>query len=393
MVGGGLLGSAVAYELACLGASVTLVDRRDAGQATAAGAGILSPETGAWGSAARHRFALRAGAHYPSLVERIEEDGGGTTGYGPVSVTTVTKAGDDPVAGERLAAILRQADDQGHDDSAGGGVRRISPEEAVRRFPPLEEVEEAVFHEGGARVDGGLLAGAIQRAAVARGVRVARGTVDGLRTAGDTALGVWLQGQPLDADAVVLAAGAWLSAFEQQLGLGALVHPMRGQIVHLQWPDGPTAGWSVVSHGGYYLLPWPDGRVVLGASREASSGLVPHLTAGGTHEVLHAGLRLAPGLAHAAIREWRVGLRPASVDGLPILGPVPGLSGCYLATGHGAGGLLLGPYSAHVLAGVICGAEPRSALEPFDVARFAGGAVTAPGSDPASTPDSPGSRR
>jgi len=87
--------------------------------------------------------------------------------------------------------------------------------------------------------------------------------------------------------------------------------------------------------------------------------------------VLDEALRVAPGLASAEIREIRVGLRPLSADGLPVLGPVPGIAGVFLVTGHGPSGLTLGPYSAKLVAGQLLGTAPASNLTPFSVERFA----------------------
>ena len=82
-------------------------------------------------------------------------------------------------------------------------------------------------------------------------------------------------------------------------------------------------------------------------------------------------LRVMPGLASATIGEVRVGLRPTSVDDSPILGPLPGVPNVFVATGHGANGLLLGPYSAHLVAAQVSGRAPAIDITPFGVERFA----------------------
>jgi len=116
---------------------------------------------------------------------------------------------------------------------------------------------------------------------------------------------------------------------------------------------------------------WPDQRVVAGATQEPDAGFEARTSAGGVHEVLSEAQRIAPGLRDADIREVRVGLRPYStVDGLPVLGPAPGLRNAYLATGHGAYGLHLGPYSGKLVAGLMLGAPIGAELSMFDVGRF-----------------------
>jgi len=364
VVGGGLLGSAVAYELARRGLAVVLVDRADRGQASAAGAGILSPATSLWGSEDQARFGRLAGEHYGGLVPALEEDGGGPTGYATAPVMAVAE---DEEGDSRLDQLLDQA------RALAIPLEEVSGPEASTLFPLLAKVGRAVVDRRGARVDGRLLTAALQRAAQGRGARVMEGGVDELCLSGPRVVGARAHSLRIDAGAVVLAAGAWLSALQAPLGPEPLVYPMRGQIAHLQWDEGPTASWAVVvAQSGYYLLPWPDGRVVVGATREAGSGLVPELTAGGMAETLAAGLRLAPDLHRARVREWRVGLRPASMDGRPILGAVPGLEGCYLATGHGAGGLLLGPYSARAVAETILSGDDSLIPPGYQARRFAG---------------------
>jgi D-amino-acid dehydrogenase len=363
VVGGGLVGSAVAYELSQRGLSVVLVDRQDRGQASAAGAGILSPATSLWGSEEQASFGRSAAQHYGGLISTIEEDGGGPTGYASAPVMAVAE---DEEGDSRLEQLLAQA------RGLATSLEEVSGPEASTFFPLLGKVGRAVLDRQGARVDGRLLTAALQRAARGRGTRVLEGSVDEVRLSGQRVVGARAHSQRIDAGAVVLAAGAWLSALQAPLGLEPLVYPMRGQIAHLRWDEGPTDGWAVVvAQSGYYLMPWPDGRVVVGATREADSGLVPELTAGGMAETLAAGLRLAPDLHRARVAEWRVGLRPASTDGLPILGAFPGLERCYLATGHGAGGLLLGPYSARVLAETILSGDDSLIPASHNARRFA----------------------
>ena len=88
--------------------------------------------------------------------------------------------------------------------------------------------------------------------------------------------------------------------------------------------------------------------------------------------MLGEALRVAPGLASAGMLETRVGLRPLSADGLPVLGPIPGVAGAYVATGHGPSGLTLGPYSAALVADLVRGRAPALDLTPFRADRFSG---------------------
>ncbi len=376
VVGGGLLGSCVGYDLARAGADVLLVDRQDLGYATWAGAGILSPETSIWGDDHDHDFSLHAAAYYERLIANLEEDGGGDGGYGHCQVMVVAGArGDDEAFASHREILLRR----GKTASGSPSIAEITAAEAKKRFPALGEISAALLTTSGARVNGAELRSGVQRAALGRGLTVVRDSVDELLIDGDRVTGVSVRGRQLNSDQVVLATGAWTAPLLPHLARGAAVAPMRGQISHLQYSQGPTSSWpAVVGLRGHYILPWPSGRVVAGATREAGSGIVTDLTVGGVAEVLREVTRLAPGLASAAILEWRVGLRPVSADGRPLLGALSGLGGCYLATGHGAGGLLLGPYSAQLVADAILGAGAADEMQRYSPDRFA----TSPSAQP-----------
>ena len=113
-----------------------------------------------------------------------------------------------------------------------------------------------------------------------------------------------------------------------------------------------------------------DTIVIGGDTREPDTGFRPHTTAAGLREVLSEALRVAPGLANAEIHEVRVGLRPTSPDGLPILGPLSGVQNLSIATGHGPTGLQLGPFSGKCIADTILGHPPEIDLTPFHFSRF-----------------------
>jgi D-amino-acid dehydrogenase len=164
---------------------------------------------------------------------------------------------------------------------------------------------------------------------------------------------------PLSAGAVAVCGGAWSPSLAGALGVHLPVRPLKGQIVHLVLPDTDSRGWSIVQPVlGFYLVPWPDGRVACGGTMEADAGFDVRPTADGLHQLLREGLRTAPGLGPATVVETRVGLRPSSSDGHPVVGGLPGWGNVYVATGHGAEGLLLGPFGARVLADKMLGSEP-----------------------------------
>lgn len=157
-----------------------------------------------------------------------------------------------------------------------------------------------------------------------------------------------------------------------QLGLALPVKPVRGQIIHVELPGAATGNWPLVTaFHGHYLVPWPDGRVMMVATVEPEAGFLAQATVAGVQEVLREGLRVAPGLREAEMREIRVGLRPScSVDGLPVLCRVPGWGNIYVATGHGPYGLHLGPYSGRLIAAWLLGEQTEPEEHAFRVGRF-----------------------
>lgn len=372
VVGGGLLGTATAYHLVSAGARTLLVDREDVGRATDAGAGILSPETNSRDPESWYRFAMDAVEYYPGLVDRLRGEQAGDPGYSRCGKLVVAVSDDEveAFAHARRTIFERQVR---RGSPSREDLHEISAAEARELFPPLAPVHGAIHSRRAARVDGRLLNRALRAAAEGRGLVIRRGAVDALARDGEAITGVVAGGVRVGAGAVAIAGGAWSDAFAAQLGVRIPVAPQRGQIIHLGLHGVDTVRWPMVNaFHHHYLVSWPDSRVVAGATRETGSGFAPHTTAQGVREVLSEALRVAPGLAGAEVREIRVGLRPYSADTLPVLGPVPGVRGIYLNTGHGPTGLTLGVWSGKLVAEAMLDKDVDAELAPFSIARFAG---------------------
>jgi D-amino-acid dehydrogenase len=367
VIGGGVVGASTAYHLVHAGVKTLLVDRNDRGRATDAGAGILSTATRVDDPDPIERLEARAAAYYPVLIEHLREDRAGDTGYGVCGSLTVA-VDDDEVAHfhEVRTGLRRWRAAKDH------GFAEIAPDEARALFPPLADVKGAIHCGRGARVDGRLLAAALLRAAEQHKLEVRPAAVDELVVEHGAIVAIRVAGERIACGHAVVAAGAWSKDLGGRLGIDIPVEPQRGQIIHLGLPGVDTGAWPIVlAFRGHYMVPWENGRVAVGATRETGSGFRAHTTAAGVAEVLAEALRVGPGLAGAEIREIRVGLRPASRDGLPILGPVPGIANLLLATGHGPIGLQLGPYSGKVVAGMIAHGAAETDIGPFGLARFA----------------------
>jgi D-amino-acid dehydrogenase len=363
VIGGGLVGMSLAYELVGQGLDVVLIDRHHQGRATDAGAGILSPETFLDPDDQWLELALAAGEHHRELDERVAEDGAGGTGREVCGLIRLsTSEGED----EWLAKAAELADRR-----TPGVVAAIDPDDALAMFPPLAPVRGALHNPRAARIDGRRATEAIEKAASARGLRRLDGEVSSLELGTGQVTGVISDAGSVAAGSVAIAGGAWSARFAEQLGVELPVSPMKGQIIHMTLPGTETGRWPIVQPVfSHYLVPWPGGRVACGGTLEAEAGFDTRPTAGGVHELLREGLRTAPGLAAATLSEVRVGLRPASSDNRPIVGRLGSWSNVYVATGHGTEGLLLGPYTAALLACAISSGVTPASLTALSPVRF-----------------------
>ena len=141
--------------------------------------------------------------------------------------------------------------------------------------------------------------------------------------------------------------------------------------MHLAWHDESTAHWPLLeSAATHYMLGFPEGRIVAGATRELGQGYDTRVTAAGLREVLSEALAIAPGIGGCEIIETRVGLRPWSPDGVPAIGGLTGTDNGWICTGHGPSGLTIGPYSAELLAHLITNEDPGLDPTPYSPERW-----------------------
>jgi D-amino-acid dehydrogenase len=397
IAGGGLVGLSAAYELVTRGARVTVIDAGHPGRATDAGAGILAPDTYPGDEPYWWEMARRAGEHYPLLLERLSADGLGADGHSADGLGADGHSADGhSVEGSAYARCgllsvgLRESEDSWFAPFAdrvtrrsAGRVREITADAATALFPPLGPVHRVLHYPDAARIDGRGMAAALRQASERRGVRFVSGTVSGVRAAGKKGIGsaggaggpggagttlrmahlVTIDGhEDLPCGALVVAGGAWSAELGEILGCPLPITPTKGQIVHLRTTR-ESDGWPIVQPLlTHYLVPWPGGRVACGGTFEAGAGFSATVTAAGLHELLRECLVVAPGLADAEYLFTRVGLRPTSPDDRPVVGAVPGWENVWTATGHGANGLLLGPYTAALLAAHIAGGTRETPL-------------------------------
>jgi glycine oxidase len=345
IVGGGVIGLSCAWRAARRGARVAVVERsRPPAGATRVAAGMLAPVGElAFGEPELLKMTVAAAELYPGFVAELERAAGISTGYRRDGALHVALDRDEAAELRRVHELQR---------SLGLGAEWLPPRRCRDLEPGLTpSFNGAVHAPDEASVDPRALVAALLAALEAEGVELLTGTgaeaalLDGERIAGvRTEAGVELR-----AAAVVLATGAW-SGRAEWLPEAARppVRPVKGQILELRARDGAAPCRRIVASERVYLVPRPDGRLIVGATVE-EQGFDTAVTAGGVHDLLREAYRLLPEVAEMELVEASAGLRPGTPDNLPLVGP-GGIDGLLWACGHYRNGILLAPLSANMLA-------------------------------------------
>jgi glycine oxidase len=373
IIGGGLIGMAIAWRASVHGLQVVVVDPHPGEGASWAAAGMLAPVTEAhFGEEALTRLNVAAAAAYPGFIAELEAETDVACGYRRCGTLTVGFDADDMRVLDDFAALQR---------GLGLQLDRLSAR-ACRELEPMlsPAVSGGVHVPGDHQVDNRRLLHALT-VAVERRATLRRQRVTELLLAGDRVEGVILDdGRPLPAPTVVLAAGCW-SAGVAGIPRCALppVRPVKGQVLRLRVPLEPplfagTIRWLVQGSPGY-LVPRADGEVVLGATSE-ERGFDTEVTAGGVFQLLRDAYQVVPGITEAVLTETRAGLRPGSPDNAPLLGRT-GVEGLLMATGHHRNGVLLTPITAEAIAALLTGGDVDPVAAPFTPHRFAAPAAAA----------------
>jgi glycine oxidase len=376
VVGGGVIGMAVAWRAGRRGIATTLIERDEVGQGTSrVAAGMLAPVAEVeFGTAGRRLLDLgrRSAGLWPGFAAELQERSGLDVGLRRTGTLLLARDADEAAELERQLEFRR---------SLGLEVLRLAPSAARELEPALAPalrlaLEVPDDHAVDPRRVLAALRGACERdgVTVREGVGAARLEIEGDRLAGV----LLASGERIAAGAVVLAAGPWSGGLEGLPPAARLpVRPVKGQIMRLRDPAGPGLLERVVRYEGGYVVPRGDGRYVLGATVE-ERGFELGPTAGGVYELLREARELLPGISELEIEELSVGLRPGTPDNLPAIGP-GGADGLLWATGHHRNGILLAPLTAELIVGVLDpapdGGVPgqEELLAACDPARFASG--------------------
>lgn len=362
IVGGGVMGSAVALRLAQRGVGVTVVERGIPGaEASSAAAGMLAPQTEADGPGPMLALGLKSRALYPDLAVELRELTGIDVGYQRSGVLALGFDEED----DRALSFRRTW------QVAQGQRAELLAEPALRALEPAlgPSVRAALHFPDDAQVNPASLARAFSQAAAAAGARFLQGRyVRRVVVEQGAVTGLELDGELLSTDRVVLAAGSWSGLIEGGGVPASVVRPARGQLVAIE--TRPPLFHHVLSvHGRGYLVPRRDGTVIAGSTVEMV-GFRKEVTVGGLATILNLARTLVPGLADAPVLSSWSNFRPYTEDQLPVLGATA-VRGLFLATGHHRNGILLAPITGDAIARLVASGDAGVDLAPFSVTRYA----------------------
>ena len=360
IIGGGVIGLSLAYELATRLRRVCVLERAEPGRAASwAGAGMLPPGSHLSADPVEV-FCHWSNDLHVDWAARLRAETGIDTGYRHSGAIYVARQ---ETAAAQLIATAARARQEGisFDELSPGDVAQLEP--ALNTAGLL-----AAFHaRDECQLRNPWHMQALEAACLKRGVQIfAHTSVNQIQRDGETIVGVQTSGGEFRAEQYCIAGGAWSAEIAAGLGVKLSLKPIRGQIALLRTAQ-PLLK-HIVNEGPRYLVPREDGRVLVGSTME-DVGFDTSTTSEAIAELLQFAHDLAPQLAEATLEMQWAGLRPASADGQPYLGRLPGTNNGFIAAGHTRGGLHLAPATAVAMAQIMSDEEPTVDLSPFRVNR------------------------
>ncbi len=365
IIGGGVVGCAIAWRLGQADLRVVVIERGDVGrEASWAAGGMLAPFAEASQKDAFFELAVASRAMYADLARELREVTGIDIEYRTEGTLYLAFTNQDEEELEQRWQWQR---------AAGLKVEKLSPD-AVRKLEPTlnSKVRWALKFPDDHQVNNRLLMTAIEAAARKAGVEFWTATeATALEISNAQISGVETTKRNISTDTVIIAAGAWSSLLKSTTNESVVdfsVEPVRGQMIALEMPT--TALQHVVYSNRGYLIPRLSGTVIAGSTTERV-GYDKRNTADGIATIIDLASEIAPNLSKQAIVEIWAGLRPHTFDDWPILGTDPHIGGLVYATGHYRNGILLTPITAKAISELVLHGESKVNIKPFARLRFA----------------------
>jgi glycine oxidase len=358
VIGGGAIGCSIAYHAASSGARVVLLEADELGSGSSGAlAGMLSGQGEAETPGPLRDLLVQGRQYHRTFAQELYEATGLDPGYvwdGALRTAT------DEASKERLLK------EHSWHEEANLPSEWLSGDEARELEPALSaEIIGGLYLPEDGQVNPRPLVQSLAQGAALKGAEIHEATlVTGFVTEGERVTGVRTTTRgAISAGIVVLAAGAFSDSLSQQVGVRLPVYPLKGQLLVLHTRPVPIKA-NVWDSANSYVVPKKDGRVIIGATEEPDV-YDRRTTLGGMAELSRVALGLVPKLAEASFVGAWGGLRPATPSGSPILGPVEGLEGLLLATGHFRNGVLLSAITGEIISYFALGEPSPVDISPF----------------------------
>jgi glycine oxidase len=373
IIGGGVIGCAIAYYLSKSGVEVTVLERDTIGaQASGAAAGIFSLLKPLDPVDEYNRLSLASLALFPSLAIELEAVSGVSLEYEQTGTLRTSR-----YAHARQTRRIQRWIESCR--SEGLQVELLTEEETHRREPLLApEVCAAVYLPREGQVRAGNVVEAFTKAAMLSGAMIAehQEVVSIQSHNGSVVSTTTVDGATIECNHLIIASGAWSQQCGKWFNISLPVIPQRGQLLALRQPSSPIR--HIVIGDGIYLAPKQDGTVIVGATKE-EVGFDTRVTAGGALWLLEAAIKLMPALEQCTVERLWTGLRPKTPDTFPILGRATGWKNVTLAVGHSSFGVLLSAITGQTIAELVTTGQIPESIRPFSLERFTARAETLQG--------------
>jgi glycine oxidase len=365
IIGGGVIGLSLAYELAGAGASVHIIERGAIGrEASWAGAGILPPGNIADPRTADEQLIRKCHVLHPRWSAQLREETGIDNEYRRTGGLYLARTSDEAAALRDQAASWRERGIVAELPTAAE-LREIEP--ALVPDSAIDSPFTALYAPDEAQLRNPRHLRALRAACTARGVRLSEGeAAEEFLLAGPRVTAVRTATNRFTAGSICITGGSWSQSLLARLGVNVALKPIRGQIALLEAPANLLR--RVINEGKRYLVPRADGRVLVGSTEE-DVGFEKKNTTEAIEGLVSFARELVPALADAKLETCWAGLRPTTPDERPYLGRVPGWENAFVAAGHFRAGLQLSPGTAVVMRQTILGQPVDIDLAAFRVNR------------------------